>query len=180
MTGLCWALFPVSSLLLVATAEFIFERLSDLVWTTSVHATDTYNSRIVSVAFKYFFTSWQKWRPIHDKTCGTYMCPLHVPVSTSLAPLLPPSSLCFMHPVTPHQATISLDTQTFVPSLSTPWPVLWTVLSKLYFSGRLLCQVRLREFTELHDQRHLLTTQMRNIIKRGKFGSDHPFCTGWG
>ena len=108
---------------------------------------------------------------------------LCVPVSTTCSHLHFSSiiaGLCFMHPVTLHQATISLDTQKFVPSLSTSWPVVWTGLSKLYFSGRLLYDVHFSECTELHDQRHLLTTQMRNKIKRGKFGSDHPFCAGWG
>lgn len=108
------------------------------------------------------------------------LCPLHVPVSTSLTSLLLPANLCLMHPATLHQATISLDAGTVVPSLSTSWPVMWTGLSKLYFSGRLLCDVFLSEGTELHDQTHLLATQMGNEIKRRKFGSDHPFCTGWG
>lgn len=55
MTGLSWASLAVSFLLLIVTADFTFERPSHLVWTTSVHAADTYNSQIVSVAFNFFF-----------------------------------------------------------------------------------------------------------------------------
>lgn len=113
--------------------------------------------------------------PCQD-TWQLYMspCPLHVPSSTFLASLLSPAGLCFIHPVTPHKANTSLDTQTFVPSSYTSWPVLWPGLSKLYFSGRLLRDVHLSECTELHDQRQLLPTQMRNKLKRGKFGWNHP------
>lgn len=95
-------------------------------------------------------------------------CPLYVPVSTSLIWWQPLAVLCFMHPVTLHHATSSLDIQTSLLSLSTSWPVVWTGLSKLFVVAD-SCVM----YTSVNA---LSYWQHRWEIKTAKFGSGCPFC----
>lgn len=153
MTGLHWTSFPVSSLFLTTAVEFISEGSSDHVWTTTAHATDTYNSKILSNTFKYFYTNFLI--PIHAKTCGSYMCS-HVHYM-SMCPLL--QCHCYSQ-LTCVSCTLWHFVRPQFPwtlrGLCHPYPHTGQLcglacLNRTSASGS---SVFLSEHTEFHDQKH--------------------------